>query len=167
VLPRPLLVWSSSVRVVVPPEDNRALRWLKLLLYRTPEGLGEVEAEEAMALSEAIEPALRPANVTGAAGGGMPSSVKEPKVGTLAEVLGELAMGETPRGEADKVGVLNGCTEKELLRLAATARSDVFDVCAGGKGGRDCSGVGGELESKSRAFRRAEMGSVAPETPAW
>lgn len=125
VLPLPLLAWSSSVRSVVPPDDNRARRWLKLLLYLVSGvGLGELEVDEAATLSDVNEPALRPAGV-GLADGATPSSVKDPNVGTLAEcVRGELAKGETPRGDADSVGVLNGCTENELRRLAAAALSE-------------------------------------------
>ena len=138
------------MRVVIPPEESRARLWLKLLLYLTGVGLGELDVDVAAILSDASDPALRPATDTGAADGAILSSVNEPSVGTRAEVvLGEPASGETPRGDADNVGVLNGWTENELLRFVAVAlrgflELDAADICclAG-------SGVGGELALKS------------------
>lgn len=81
-----------------------------------------------MALSEARDPARRLATEVAGAGC-IPSSVNEPRVGTRAEwIRGELARGDDPRGEADTVGALNGWTEKELRRLAATARREFREV---------------------------------------
>ena len=108
-LPLPLLVWSSSV-FVVPPEDNRARLWLKLLLYLViGVGFGELEPEEATAFSGTFEPFFW-AGLGGLASGGMPlASFKEASTGNLPkDVLGELANGEFMAGEADKDGVLNG-----------------------------------------------------------
>lgn len=143
---------------------------MKLLLYLTPPGFGELDADETIAFSDVREPALRPASVTGAVGEGMRSSVNAVKAGILAElVLGELAMGDTPRGDADNVGVLKGWTENELLRLAAAALREFRELCAAtlpGTSGRAGSGVGGELALKSWAFRRADIGSVPVARPA-
>jgi hypothetical protein len=47
----PLLLLSSSP-LLPPPEENRLLRWLKLLLYLLiGAGFGELDAEEAIAVS--------------------------------------------------------------------------------------------------------------------
>jgi hypothetical protein len=150
---------------VVPPDDNLARRWLKLLLYLvTGAGFGETDADDAITLSEVKDPVLRPARAD-PDDGETPSSVREPNVGILAEcVRGELAKGEAPRGDADSVGVLNGWTENELLRLAAAARSEFRELCVAVAcaciDGLAVSGVGGELELKSWALRRADIGLV-------
>lgn len=90
-------------------------------MYLVGAGFGELEVEDAIACSEAREPALRP--ITAAAvGDAILSSVKDPRVGTRAEwIRGEAARGEDPSGEADNVGALKGWTENELRRFAATA----------------------------------------------
>lgn len=116
----------------MPPEDNRARRWLKLLLYLVGAGFGELDAEDATACSETSEPVRLPATAAAEAAVevGRPSSVKDPRVGALTTcVRGEDARGDDPKGEAERVGVLNGCTEKELLRLAATARRELRELC--------------------------------------
>lgn len=92
----------------MPPEERRALLWLKLLLYLvTDAGFGELEADSATECSEAIDPVRLPARV-GPLPGKTPSSVKEPRVGIRACVLGEPANGDAPSGDADNGGALNG-----------------------------------------------------------
>lgn len=103
----PLLFWSSSVLLVVPPDDRRARLCEKLLLYLVVgAGLGELEVDAAC--SESDDGFL--AVTAGAFGGGLwASSVNDPSVGTwpLAS-LGEVPSGEAPNGEADRVGCLKG-----------------------------------------------------------
>jgi hypothetical protein len=173
-LPLPLLFWSSSV-FVVPPEDNRARLWLKLLLYLVIEaGFGELEAEEATAFSGNFGPSFW-AGLEEVAAGGMPlASFKEARTGTLLrEVRGELANGEVIAGEADNDGVLNGWKDMEGRRpLPATpsiGRSDGRELCedrcsvAGRVEGDDV----GMSENRSLAFRRAEIGLEPAAGPTW
>lgn len=127
-LPLPLLVWSSSV-LFVPPDDNRARLWLKLLLYRVMgAGFGELEAEEGTAFSGSFAPCFG-AGLEGFTGGGMPlASFREARTGALAkEVRGEPANGDIIAGEAEKDGVLNGWKDMEgrraVLAAPSTARS--------------------------------------------
>jgi hypothetical protein len=46
----PLLPWSSSPTLLWPPNDNRPLRWEKLLLYRLVGGFGDVETGKSAAV---------------------------------------------------------------------------------------------------------------------
>ena len=173
-LPLPLLVWSSSV-FVVPPEDNRARLWLKLLLYLViGAGFGELEAEEATAFSGNFGPCFR-ARLEEVAGGGMPlASFKEARTGALPrEGRGELAKGDVMAGEADKDGVLNGWKEMDGRRPGPVTPSVVR---SGGRepGGDRCNGAGrvegddvGVSENRSLAFRRAEIGLEPAAGPTW
>jgi hypothetical protein len=123
-LPLPLLVWSSSV-LFVPPEDNRARLWLKLLLYLVMgAGFGELEVDEVTAFSGSLVPCLR-AGLGGFTGGGMPlASFREARTGALGkEVRGEPANGEIIAGDADKDGVLNGWNDMEGRRAGPAAPS--------------------------------------------
>jgi hypothetical protein len=128
-LPLPLLVWSSSV-LVVPPEDNRPRRWLKLLLYLVMgAGFGELEAEEVTALSGSFAPCFG-AVPEGYTDGAMPlASFREARTGALAkEVRGEPAKGDIIAGEADKDGVLNGWKDMDGRRALPTAPSTARSV---------------------------------------
>lgn len=64
----PLEILSSSV-LLAPPEDSRALLWLKELLYfEIGAGLGDPDVDDAIALSDSCAGFL---NAMGALGGGI------------------------------------------------------------------------------------------------
>ena len=111
----PLLFWSSSILVVVPPLDSRARRCPKLLLKRViGAGLGEPDIEEGIVCSWASDTDFLWPRLVG--GGMWLSSVKEPRTGRLpAIVRGELDNGDNTIGEADKTGALKGWNENEVL----------------------------------------------------
>jgi hypothetical protein len=170
----PLLPWSSST-FGAPPEESRARRWLKLLLYLViGAGLGELDAEDVIAISAVFGTPFLVA-LAGTAGGGMPlASFRTPSTGARpTEGRGELETGGANDGEADNDGVLNGWNEIEPLRpipaLPSTPRSEErefrFDRWPGI--GRRGGKAVGESEPRSWAFRNAVMGLVPEAAPIW
>lgn len=115
----------------MPPEDNRARLWVKLLVYLVVmgAGFGEPEAEEATAFSGNLGPCFW-AGMEEVAGGGMPlASFKEARTGALPrEVRGELVIGDVTAGEADRDGVLNGWKDmggrRPVSATPSVARND-------------------------------------------
>jgi hypothetical protein len=92
-------------------------------------GLGELDAEDVIAISAVVATPFLVA-LAGTAGGGMPlASLRTPSAGARpTEGRGELETGGANDGEADNDGVLNGWNEIEPLRpipaLPSTPRSE-------------------------------------------
>ena len=49
--------------MLAPPNEERPRRWVKLLLYRTGAGFGELDAEDVTTLSGVIGPPLNEAGM--------------------------------------------------------------------------------------------------------
>jgi hypothetical protein len=176
-LPLPLLP-SSSV-LLAPPDESLPFRWLKLLAYLViGAGLGEPEAEDAIAFSGTADVPLKadwgtdPTEFRDRACASEPSAAVFPR---------ELREGEGGgggsisfwAGDADNEGALKGLndTDGRLLvpEAPSTPRKTAFDSAMILWGGRCRAWTGGEGESwtKSLASRRAEIGLELVGGPTW